>query len=484
MAMKIPQGVENIIKILEKAEFEAYLVGGCVRDILNGIEPKDWDIATSAKPDQVQKLFPDNVYENQFGTVGVKTDSENLNLRLIEVTTFRVEGKYSDKRHPDEIKFAKTIEEDLARRDFTINAIAASSNLKLIDPFSGQADLKNKIIKAVGDPKERFNEDALRMMRAVRFAAVLNFKIEEKTREAIKKNSNLLQIIAKERIRDELIKIIESARAKEGLELLSDLRLLKFVLPELEEGINVGQNKHHVYTVWEHNLRALDYAAKQNYGLETRFASLLHDVGKPQSKRGEGPDSTFYGHEMIGAKMATRILERLKFSKKQIEKISLLIRYHLFYYNVDEVTEASVRRLLGKVGPENVEDLINVRKADRIGSGVPKAEPFKLRHLRYVIEKVSRDPLSVKMLLVKGEDVMKTLNIGPGPIIGFILNILLGEALDDPALNRQDYLTHRIEELGGKSDAELKKMAKEAEKEREEVQFKIEETSKQRYWVT
>ncbi|MBI2450927.1 MAG: HD domain-containing protein [Parcubacteria group bacterium] len=482
--MKIPQGVENIIKILEKAEFEAYLVGGCVRDILNGIEPKDWDIATSAKPDQVQKLFPDNVYENQFGTVGVKTDSENLNLRLIEVTTFRVEGKYSDKRHPDEIKFAKTIEEDLARRDFTINAIAASSNLKLIDPFSGQADLKNKIIKAVGDPKERFNEDALRMMRAVRFAAVLNFKIEEKTREAIKKNSNLLQIIAKERIRDELIKIIESARAKEGLELLSDLRLLKFVLPELEEGINVGQNKHHVYTVWEHNLRALDYAAKQNYGLETRFASLLHDVGKPQSKRGEGPDSTFYGHEMIGAKMATRILERLKFSKKQIEKISLLIRYHLFYYNVDEVTEASVRRLLGKVGPENVEDLINVRKADRIGSGVPKAEPFKLRHLRYVIEKVSRDPLSVKMLLVKGEDVMKTLNIGPGPIIGFILNILLGEALDDPALNRQDYLTHRIEELGGKSDAELKKMAKEAEKEREEVQFKIEETSKQRYWVT
>lgn len=482
--MNIPKEVKNIIEKLEKAGFEAYIVGGCVRDLLRKIEPKDWDVATSARPEEIQKIFPDSVYENQFGTVGIKTDSENPSLKLVETTTFRVEEKYTDKRHPDEVKFAKTIEEDLARRDFTINAIAFSDKTKFVDSYNGQKDIKDKIIKAVGDPKERFSEDALRMMRAVRFAAVLDYKIENKTENAIKENSAWLKAIAKERIKDELIKIIESKNAKIGIETLRDLNLLSFILPELMEGINVGQNKHHIYTVWEHNLRALDYATKQNYSLEVRLASLFHDIGKPKSKRGEGPDSTFYGHEVIGAKMAAQILERLKFPKKQIEKIVLLIRYHLFYYNVDEVTESSVRRLLRKVGQENVEDLINVRKADRIGSGVPKAEPFKLRHLRYIIEKVSRDPVSVKMIAVNGEDIMKILNIKPGPKIGHILDVLLGEILDDPALNRQDYLSHRVEELGKISDAELLIMAEEADKEREEVQFKIEKTSKAKYWVT
>lgn len=489
--MIIPIEAQDIIQKLQKEDFEAYIVGGCVRDFLRGVESADWDVTTSARPEEIQKMFPKSFYSNKFFTVTVQTNSRNPRLKEIEITTYRSEAKYTDKRHPDEIKFAKTIKEDLARRDFTVNAMALKiqnerAGLEIIDPYNGQKDLKDRIIKAVGNAQERFEEDALRTMRAVRFTATLgeDWQIENKTAKAIKKNSPWLQAISKERIRDEFSKIIMSERAASGIELLRELGLLKYIIPELEEGYKVTQNKHHIYECYEHSLRSLDYAAKQKFNKHVRLAALLHDVGKPRTKRGEGLDATFYGHEIVGAKMTAQILNRLKFPKKDIEKIVKLVRYHLFYYNVDEVSDSSVRRLVRQVGPENMEELLQVRMADRIGSGVPKAEPYKLRHLKYIIEKVSRDPISVKMLKVSGNDIMGILDIPAGPKIGQVLDILLGYVLEDPQKNKKEFLEKEILKLNKLSDKELKRLAGKAKKEREKLETKREEMTKKKYWVT
>mgnify|MGYP001052235281 CR=1 FL=1 len=504
MDILIPKEIKNVIKKLKDKNYQAYIVGGCVRDLLRKTEPEDWDIATNAKPEEIQKIFPNSFYSNQFFTVTILTKSPNPKLKEIEVTTFRKEAKYSDKRHPDEITFAKTLEEDLARRDFTINAMAldisngkslrrskkynAINNqhkIRIIDLFNGKEDLKNKIIRAVGDPKERFAEDALRMMRAVRLAVTLgeDWQIEEKTKEGIIKNAFWLKAISKERIRDEFLKIIMAKRAAEGIEMLRELGLLKTFLPELEEGYNVTQNKHHIYDCYHHALLSLKYAAERGFNQYVRLAALLHDIGKPRVKKGEGPDATFYNHEIVGAKMTFQILDRLRFPKKEIEKITKLVRYHLFYYNAGEVSESAVRRLVRRVGPENMEELLQVRMADRIGSGVPKAEPYKLRHLRYIIEKVSRDPISVKMLKINGYDVMRILNIKPGPKVGQILDILLGKVLEDPENNRKEILTNLVKELGNLSEAELKNLAEKARQEREKIEQKRDEMTKQKYWV-
>ena len=487
--MIIPKEVKFIINQLKKKGFEAYIVGGCVRDFLRGVEPEDWDVATNAKPIEIGKIFLRSFVDNKFGTVTVLTGSKNPKLKEIEITPYRIDEKYTDKRHPDKIRWAKTIEEDLARRDFTINALAGCltpgvKQVEIIDPFEGQKDLEAKIIRAVGKAEDRFNEDALRMIRAARFATTLNFKIEEKTAEAIKKNSPWLQAISKERIRDELMKIIMSERAAEGLELLRELALLKYIIPELEEGYKVTQNKHHIYECYDHYLRSLDYAAKKNFNKFVRLSALFHDIGKPRVKRGQGPDATFYGHEIVGAKITSQILNRLKFPKKEIEKIAKLVRYHLFYYNPEEVGESSVRRLLRQVGPENMEELLQVRMADRIGSGVPKAEPYKLRHLRYVLEKVSRDPISVKMLKVSGNDVMRILEIQPGPRVGQILDVLLSYVLENPKKNEKEFLEKEIKKLGKLSDEELKDLAQKAKKEREKLEMKRDEMTKKKYWVT
>ena len=498
--MQIPKEIKFVVDKLKNKGFEAYIVGGCVRDFLRDIIPEDWDVATNAKPTEIQKIFSKSFYENKFLTVTVQTGSKNpklkelkedkssfrpfTNVREIEVTTFRSEAKYTDKRHPDEVKFAKTIKEDLARRDFTVNAIAMDA--KVIDPFEGQKDLKDKIIRAVGKPEERFSEDALRMMRAVRFAATLGdgWTIESKTAEAIKKNAHLLQAISKERIRDELIKIIMSDRAADGFEFLRKMGLLKYIIPELEQGYGVSQNKHHIYECYEHALLSLKYAANKGFNKYVRLAALLHDIAKPRAKRGQGPDATFYGHEVIGAKMTSQILNQLKFPKKDIEKVTKLVRYHLFYYNVDEVGESSVRRLIRQVGPENMTELLQVRMADRIGSGVPKAEPYKLRHFKYIIEKVSQDPISVKMLKVTGNDVMKKLDISPGPKIGHILDILLSYVLEDPKKNKKEWLVTKIGHLGKLSDKKLKELAEMSQKERDKIVTKRDEMTKQKYWVT
>ncbi len=537
--IKIPDEVSEIITKLHQAGFEAYAVGGCVRDILlaaqegeprqgRGKKPKDWDVTTNAMPEKIRELFPESFYENKFFTVTVKTGSEDETLREIEVTTFRAEGRYEDKRHPEDVKPAKTLGEDLARRDFTVNAMAlclsnddritsnssrirsfekhsrkdirdALERYKLIDPFSGQADLKNKLIRAVGNPEERFSEDALRMLRAVRLATELGFsakggpasgwEIEKETKEAIIKNSGWIQAISKERVRDEFSKLLMSDNAWPGLELLHQVGLLKHIVPELETGIGCGQNKHHIFPVWEHNMRTLDYAAKQNWPLNVRMGALLHDVGKPRTKQGEGPDSTFYGHDVVGAKMTAQILSRLRYPDDFIQKIVKLVRWHLFRYDyeADEVqtTDSSIRRLIRNVGVENIEDLVKVRMCDRVGSGVPKAVPYRLRHFQFRVEKILREGEAVKvtMLKVGGENVMKILGIQPGPKVGHILNALLEEVLDDPKKNGCEYLEKRITELGGLSDKELVELREKAESRVELLEDQREEEIKKKYWV-
>ncbi|MFN7088878.1 MAG: CCA tRNA nucleotidyltransferase, partial [Candidatus Paceibacteria bacterium] len=323
--MQIPKPVQKIVKTLQDKGFKAYIVGGCVRDLLRNVKPQDWDVATNAKPDQTTVLFPRTFADNKFGTVAVVTNSNDPTLKSIEITPFRIESRYTDKRHPDEVAWVETIEQDLARRDFTVNAMAAaltepklkvkSGKLKIeiIDPFDGQKDLQNKLIRAVGKPAERFEEDALRLIRAVRFAITLGqgWQIETETKLAIKEKASLLDYISKERVRDELCKIIMTERAMEGIELLRQLGLLCRIIPELEEGYGVGQNKHHIYDCYEHSLRSLDYAAKKGFNLYVRLAALLHDIAKPRVKQGQGPNSTFYNHEVVGARMVRDILGRL-----------------------------------------------------------------------------------------------------------------------------------------------------------------------------
>ncbi|MDI6883480.1 MAG: HD domain-containing protein [Patescibacteria group bacterium] len=508
----IPQEIQFVIDQLKKQGYEAYIVGGCVRDILRGVEPQDWDIATNAKPEEIGRHFLRSFANNKFGTVTVQIQKPKF--MEIEVTPFRLEAKYTDKRHPDVIRWAKNIKQDLARRDFTVNAMAIkvqsspkhpglfgkragateqakfkAQSWEIIDLFGGQEDLKNKIIRAVGKAKDRFSEDALRMLRAIRFAVSLDqektWQIEEKTFQGIKKNNHLLSFISKERIRDELLKIINSRQGARGIEILRRAGLLCYIIPELEEGFGVWQNKHHIYQVYQHGLLSLNYACQKNFSNYVRLAALLHDIGKPRVKRGEGLDSTFYNHEIVGSKITCQILSRLHFPKKEIEKIAKLVKYHLFYYNIGEVGDSSVRRLLRKVGQEDIEELLQVRQSDRIGSGVPKAEPYKLRHLKYVFEKVAQDPISPKMLKVDGRDVMKILKIGPGPKIGKILTCLLGDVLKDPEKNNRTYLGQEIVRLGQKmSDSELNRTFNRTREEIEKIETKRDEMTKKKYWVT
>ncbi|OGF72494.1 hypothetical protein A2W54_00505 [Candidatus Giovannonibacteria bacterium RIFCSPHIGHO2_02_43_13] len=458
MNITIPKEIRAAVAILEGAGFDAYLVGGCVRDILIGRAPQDWDITTNAKPEKIQELFPKSFYENKFGTVSVVTESDDPRLRTIEITPFRLEGKYSDKRHPDEIKFADKLEDDLARRDFTVNSLALHDS-EIIDLFGGQDDLKNTLIRAVGNPAERFDEDALRIMRAIRLSSELDFEIEEKTFSALKEKAHLLKLIAMERIREEFSKTLMSDTPSKAIEKMRELGILKIFLPELEEGWEVGQNKHHIYTVWEHNIKALDCAAKERWPLVVRMSALFHDIGKPRAKHGDGPDSTFYNHEVIGAKMCDKILPRLKYGKDFSDKVSKLVRFHLFYYNVDEVSESSVRRLIKKVGPEDMEDLIRVRICDRIGSGVPKAEPYKLRHFRFLVEKLQRDPVSPKMMKINGDKIKEITGLPQSIKVGLIVNALMEEVLDNPEKNTEEYLEKRVLELNNMLETELQTLA-------------------------
>jgi putative nucleotidyltransferase with HDIG domain len=500
MIKKIPQQVIEVLKKIQEHNFEAYVVGGCVRDLLLDKIPKDWDITTNAKPTEIVEIFPDSFYENDFGTVGVKVEKfiangngllkENREHDVIEVTTYRIESIYSDRRRPDEVKFAETLAEDLGRRDFTMNAIALrlladnekskskDAGFEIIDLFDGQGDIKKKTIQTVGDANERFGEDALRMMRAIRFHAQLNFEIEEKTFEAIKKNAALIKHIALERIKDELTRVILSDNPAEGIDMMHKTGLLVHIIPELETGVGVAQNRHHIHTIYKHLILALKYCPSKK--IEVRLAALFHDIAKPQTKRGEGLYATFYNHDHVGAKIVRQILTRLRFSNEVIENVSMLVDNHMFYYNPDEVGEASVRRLIKKVGLENMKDLMDLRISDRLGSGTPKAKPYKLRHLEYVIEKVSKDAVSVKMLKINGSDLMKDLSLAPGPKIGAILDVLLAEVIEDAEKNNREQLLLRAKELDAEDLSKLREMAKEKIEEKKEEDDK---EIKEKHWV-
>ena len=502
---KIPPVVKNIADTLIKAGFEAYFVGGCVRSLALHMKPKDWDITTNAEPEEIQNLFPHSVYENKYGTVGVINDTDDETLRVVEVTPYRLESSYSDKRRPDEVRFTSNIEEDLKRRDFTINAMALAlpadkagkpgkngedlpadeAGYELIDLFGGQEDLEKKIIKAVGEPDSRFNEDALRILRAVRIASELDFTIESETKKSIKKHSAHLKEIAQERIRDELVKTIMSDRAKEGIELMSETGILKYIMPEMEEGIGIEQNKAHSFTVWEHNLKSLEYAVLKKWPLEIRLAALLHDVAKPVTRRrnDEKGDWTFYGHDVVGSKMTAKILARLKFPKKTIELVAKLVRYHLFFSDTEVVTLSAVRRLVRNVGQENVWDLMNVRFCDRIGMGRPKESPYRLRKYEAMIDEAMRAPLSVTSLKIDGNRLMELLKIQPGPKIGQILNILFEEVLDEPGKNTAEYLENKAIGLGDLPEKELENLAKQAKDKKTQIEQAEIKEIRQKWWV-
>ncbi|MDD2935540.1 MAG: HD domain-containing protein [Candidatus Pacebacteria bacterium] len=476
MRFDIPKEVSAVVETLNKADFEAYLVGGCVRDLILNKEPKDWDVTTNAKPEQIQEIFEHTFYENTFGTVGVVNDeTTNPSLKTIEVTPYRLESEYSDARRPDSVQFSDKLEDDLKRRDFTMNAIAYDPiKNELVDLYEGQKDIKNKIIKAVGEPEERFGEDALRILRAVRFKAELGFEIEKETGTAIQKMANKLEKISQERIRDEFVKIVMSKNPMKGIELAHELGILKYIIPELEEGIGSDQKGAHIYTIWEHNLRALQHSADRDWPLHVRLAALLHDVGKPATKRFDKikKENTFYGHEVVGARMTEKILRRLKFSNEIVEVVTKLVRNHLFFSDVDKITLSAVRRIIANVEADRVWELMDVRSCDRIGMGVAKETSYRLKKYHSMIEEAMKDPVSVGMLKINGNDIMKNLKEKPGPKIGFVLHALLEEVLDDPKLNTKEYLEKRAGELLKLPEEELKKLGEAGKEKKDEEQEK------------
>lgn len=440
MKFKLPTPVIKVLTTLEASGYQAYVVGGAVRDLLAGNEVTDWDFTTNAEPKEIQKLFPDSFYDNAFGTVGVKFPG-----MVVEITTFRSESGYSDRRRPDKVSWGKNLKEDLERRDFTINALALDKNLKIIDPFTGQKDLANKLIRAVGDPNLRFNEDALRMMRAIRIASQLGFLIEAETLTAINKNSALIKQIAGERIRDEFLKIIGGNYPKDGILLLMASGLLGHILPELLATRGVEQAGHHTKDVWLHSLDSL--AACPSPLPIVRLAALLHDIGKPTAKKsfGLGKEITFYNHEVIGARITKTISRRLKLGKKDSNLLWLLVRWHMFAYE-PTMTDKAIRRFVTRIGKANIANMMMLRVGDRIGGG-SKATSWRFQELQERIKQVLIKPFEITDLKINGNDIMTVLNIKSGPKIGQILKKLFDEVLEDSAKNDREYLLKRVKAI-------------------------------------
>lgn len=484
----IPREVSQVTSTLAKEGYEAYAVGGCIRDLLIGRRPNDWDVTTNATPEDIQRIFEHTYYTNEFGTVGVVFDNaSDENLKVIEVTPYRVEGKYSDARRPDSVIFSEKLEDDLKRRDFTINAIAYSPQTDVVvDLYDGRGDLQKGLIRAVGEPGERFAEDALRILRAVRIAAELGFAIEERTSRAMEQNAGQLAKISKERIRDEFIRILNSSKPMDALMLCHHLGILKYVVPDLERGIGVEQNQAHSYDVWGHNLRTLQHAADKGWSFDLRLAGLFHDISKPETRRRseEKKDWTFYGHDVVGARTTRKALTELRFPKETIDKVSSLVRWHMFFSDPEKVTLSAVRRIIRNVGQENIWDLMNLRVCDRIGTGRPKEQPFRFRKYQSMIEEALRDPISVGMLKVDGAKIMELLDERPGPRVGYILHALLEEVLDDPKKNTLEYLEGRVRELAQLPEGELKKLGEEGKERKEEADAEVIEGLRKKYHVS
>lgn len=441
--MTIPKKVQTIIDTLKIAGFEAYAVGGSVRDLLMDRPTKGWDFTTNATPEEILNLFPDSFYDNQFGTVGIKIKEKDEVVDIFEVTTYRSEKGYSDRRHPDTIAWGKTIKEDLARRDFTINAIATDGNA-IIDLFGGKKDIENKTIRAVGNPKERFAEDALRMMRAVRLAAELGFTIEEATLAGIKANAELLTNISMERIRDELLRILAARFASDAILVLKSSKLLTLILPEFDAAFTTAQkspHRHHIYDVGTHSVMALKYCPSGDPIV--RLATLLHDIGKPKTFHKDDTGLiTFYNHEVTGTKLVRKIVERLRLSKKQADLVITLVRWHQF--SVDErQTDAALRRFIRRVGKKNLNDILALRIGDRLGGGAQETS-WRLELYKKRLVEVQKQPFTVHDLAVDGHDVMNKLTVKPGPIIGKILDQLFTEVEGGTLANQREALLARL----------------------------------------
>lgn len=464
----IPDYVIEIAEELQKHNYKAYLVGGSIRDILLGIKPNDYDIATDAYPEAITEIFPKSIPTGaKFGTITVVTEDKLGERFDIEVTTFRSDADYVGGRWPSKVEFTKTIEEDLARRDYTVNAVALDlQNFDepgktvadlLVDPYGGLADLDAKIIKAVRDPLERFSEDGLRPVRGCRLAAQLDFDIDPATFKAMQETNHVTKRVSVERFREELVKLILGAPVpSKGMYLLKDAGILELFIPELLEGIDVVQPEFHTDDVFTHSLKALDAAEDS-----VKLAALFHDIGKPRTRSEDENGIHFYGHDQLGAEMTEQILKRLRFSNDEIARTALLVRWHMFYYpsadwrkenNVEDVhdkvdghgwSDGAVRRFIKNVGgPENIDDLMKLRIAD--ASANPKSDfnPIELEALSKRIAEVREQEMALKVtdLDITGHDLMTELGIEKGPKLGYILNELLEKVIDDPLLNRRDLL--------------------------------------------
>lgn len=470
MHYSIPTEVSRVTTALRDSGYEAFLVGGCVRDILLNRVPKDWDVTTNAKPEDIQRIFPDSFYENDFGTVGVKTDSEDPKLAVIEVTPYRTETGYSDKRRPDAVTFGDNLEDDLARRDFTINAIAFDeSKGQLVDPYKGQKDIESRVLRTVGVASDRFEEDALRLMRAVRLVAELDFALDTDTAAAIQEKGPNLKHISRERVRDELVRILKSKQPMMALTLSQQLGILEYMAPDLIRGIGIDQNQAHSYDVFGHLMRSMQHAADKDWDFDIRLAALFHDVSKPETRRwsDEKKDWTFHGHEVVGSRVTRKALEELKFSRETIERVTKLVRWHMFFSDPDQITLSAVRRMIRNVGEENIWDLLNLRICDRIGTGRPKEQPFRFRRYKAMVEEALRDPISVAMLKTDGKHIMEKFHVEPGPVIGYALHALLEEVLEDPRLNTEAYLDERTAALLALPEQELRELGDSGKKRRE-----------------
>jgi len=433
-----------VLARLEQAGHEAFVVGGKVRDAVRGIDsPGKWDLTTSATPDEIQGLFRRTYYLNHFGTVTVRSGDEE-----VEVTTYRTEAEYSDHRRPDHVTFTRSLHDDLSRRDFTMNAMAwrppaAGKPGELVDPFGGQRDLDARVVRAVGEPRERFTEDALRMLRAVRFATLLGFTIDQRTADAIRESAPLAKTLSGERIQQEMVKILSAPKPSVAFRMLSDLGLLAVFFPELEIAKTIPQDKAVAQDVFEHSIVTADATPPDD--LVLRLAGLLHDIGKPETFA----DGHFHQHEFVGEAKARDILRRWRFDKETITQVTHLIRNHMFWYQTDW-TGSAVRRFVRKVGLENIPALFALRKADNIGSG---ARSPRMYHLESLWERVQEEiraasAFSLRDLAIDGNDVMKELGIPPSPRVGQILNELFERVTEDPNLNTREDLLRLARELG------------------------------------
>ena len=437
MKIEMPEQVKKIIDVLESAGYEAYAVGGCVRDSILGRIPADWDITTSAKPEQVKVLFPRTIDTGiEHGTVTVMIDKNGY-----EVTTYRIDGEYQDGRHPVEVNFTSNLTEDLKRRDFTINAMAYNDRSGLVDVFDGAGDLERKVIRCVGDAKERFGEDALRILRAVRFAAQLGFEIHEDTRTAASELAGNLEQISAERIQTELVKLLVSPHPQ-MLRDAWEMGLTAIFLPEFDAAMETEQNNpHHMYSVGEHTLKAMEFVEPEKV---LRLAVLFHDFGKPDVRQSRDGVDHFYGHAEVSRDKAAEILRRLKFDNDTIEQVKRLVLYHDAR---PEANEKSVRRLMKKVGKDYFPDLLQVMGADILAQSEYKRldKLTTLSRVTEIYEGILErgECVSLKELAVTGKDLIQA-GMKPGKELGAVLQSMLEEVIEDPEKNTKEYLLKQV----------------------------------------